>query len=166
MTRLRTTLVALVAVLAGAAFGLGQAQAVSTTSSTSTTTATTPNTIVVNGTDTIAAVADSSAADDQSTYQTALASAITDAQTKASLIANQIGATLGSITNVTENSDSSDLCQGPIPLAATAKPTSTPGASSHRKHRRAARAVSADVIANGCSIEADVTLTFDMTPAA
>lgn len=166
MTRLRTTLVALVAVLAGAAVGLGQAQADSTTSSSATTTAPAPNTIVVNGTDTIAAAPDSSAADDQSTYQTALADAITDARTKASLIASQIGATLGSITNVTENSDSSDLCQGPIFLPATAKPTSTTGASSHHKHGRVAKAFRADVIANGCSIEADVTLTFDMTPAA
>lgn len=161
MIRLRMTLVALVAALAGAAVGLGQAQADSTTT---TPTTTTPDTIVVNGSDAIQAAPGSSAADDQSTYQTALGAAIANAQAKASFIAEQVDATLGPITNVTENSDSSELCQGPIVTPFTARPSLPRGANSHH-HRSVARAVKADVIATGCSIEADVTLTFDMTPA-
>lgn len=162
MTRPRTTLVALAAVLATAAVGgLGEAQA----DSTSSTTTATPDTIVVNGTDSIAAVTGATPADDQSTYQTALGDAITNAQSKATFVATQIGATLGSITNVTETSDASNLCQGPIFLPATAKPTTTAGGSSRHKKTRTVRAHRADVIDSTCSIEADVTVTYDMTPA-
>lgn len=164
MSRARTTLVALIAVLAAAAAsGLGVAQADDSSSSTSTTV---PNTIVVNGTDTITIDPASSAATQESTYQTALGGAITDAESNAALIASQIGATLGAISNVTETSDSSDLCQGPIMLPATAKPgTSTSGKAHHSKGATVTHALRGDTLDVNCSIEADVTVTYEMTPA-
>jgi uncharacterized protein YggE len=163
MTRPRTTLVALAAVLAtAAAGGLGEAQA----DSTSSTTTATPNTIVVNGTDSIDAVSGATSAEDQATYQTALGDAITNAQAKATFIASQIGATLGAITNVTETSDSSELCQGPILEPQAAKTTTTSGGSSRHKKAHALRAHRADVVVDStCTIEADVTVTYAMTPA-
>jgi uncharacterized protein YggE len=165
MTRPRTTLVALAAVLAGAAAsGLGEAQADSTGSSGTTGTAT-PDTIVVNGTDSIALTPVATPAAEQSTYQTALGDAITNAQSKATFIAGQIGATLGAITNVTETSDASSLCQGPVFLPATAKPTTTTGGKPRHKKAHVIRAHRADVIDTTCTIEADVTVTYAMTPA-
>jgi uncharacterized protein YggE len=96
MLKPRTILIALSAVLAGAALsGLGIAQADDPT-------ATTPATIVVNGTDTITLDPSASDATQQATYQTALGGALTDANQKASFIAGQVSATLGAITNVTE----------------------------------------------------------------
>jgi uncharacterized protein YggE len=161
MTRPRTITLALSAVLAGAAFsGLGIASA--DTSSTAT------NTIVVNGSDTISIDPSSSDATEQATYQTALGDAITNAKTKATFIATQIGATLDAVTNVTETSDSGgQLCQGPILYAAgSAKPgtTSTPSTGKHKHKAALVRTAVIDPV-NQCSIEADVTVTYDMTPA-
>jgi len=166
MSRARTTLVALAAVLVtAAASGLGVAQADDSSSPTTTTTAV-PNTIVVNGTDTITIDPASSDATQESTYQTALGGAITDAESNAALIASQIGATLGAISNVTETSDSSNLCQGPIMLPATAKPgTSTSGKAHHPKGATVTHALRGDTLDVNCSVEADVTVTYEMTPA-
>ncbi|HEX2703301.1 MAG TPA: hypothetical protein VHM72_07715, partial [Solirubrobacteraceae bacterium] len=84
MNRPRTILIALTAVLAGAALsGLGIAQADNSTTS--------PATIVVNGTDTIMLDPSVSDATQQATYKTALGDALTDAGQKASFIASQIG---------------------------------------------------------------------------
>jgi uncharacterized protein YggE len=157
MPKARTILIALTAVLAGAALsGLGIAQADDSTVS--------PATIIVNGTDTITLDPSASAATQDATYQTALGGALTDAGQQASFIANQIGATLGAVTNVTETSDSSDLCQGPILYAAgTAKPgKATPVPANHRA---TVMRVAAIATSTQCSIEADVTVTYDMTPA-
>jgi uncharacterized protein YggE len=157
MNRSRTILIALIAVLAGGALsGLGIAQADSSTTS--------PSTIVVNGTDTITLDPSASDATQQATYQTALGDALTDAGQKASFIATQIGATLGAVSNVTETSDSSNLCQGLIPYAAgTAKsgrPTTVPA-----KHKATVIRIATISPISECSIEADVTVTYDMTPA-
>jgi uncharacterized protein YggE len=157
MNRPRTILIALTAVLAGAALsGLGIAQAADSTTS--------PSTIVVNGTDTITLDPSSSDATQQATYQTALGDALTDAGQKVSFIASQIGATLGAVTNVTETSDSSDLCQGPIPYAAgtvkPGRPTTGPA-----KHKAMVIRIAPISPISQCSIEADVTVTYDMTPA-
>jgi uncharacterized protein YggE len=163
MTRSRTTLLAITAVLAGASLsGLGVAQADNSTTPTAAT-----STIVVNGTDTITIDPSSSDATQQATYQTALGDALTNAGQKATFIATQVGATLGAVTNVTENSDSSgELCGGPILYAAgTATPTtSTGGKAKHKKARRLDPAVIVDPVSQ-CSIEADVTVTYGMTPA-
>jgi uncharacterized protein YggE len=167
MIRSRTILLAFTGVLAGAALsGLGVAQADSSSSTT-----TSPPTIVVNGTDTITIDPSSSDAVQQSTYQTALGDALTNAGQKATFIASQIGATVGAVTNVTETSDSSNLCQSPILYAAgSAKPGTAPTPTTPKhKHKHKAglmrTAVIIDPVAQ-CSIEADVTVTYDMTPAA
>jgi uncharacterized protein YggE len=160
MTRSRTTLLAVTAVLAGACLsGLGVAQADNST--------TTASTIVVNGTDTITIDPSSSDATQQTTYQTALGDALTNAGQKATFIATQIGATLGAVTNVTENSDSSgELCGGPILFGAgTAKPeTPNAGKPKHKKVRRMNVPVITDPVSE-CTIEADLTVTYAMTPA-
>jgi uncharacterized protein YggE len=174
-------LIAVAAVLAGAgASGLGDAQA---DSSDSTTSSTPPATIVVNGSDTITIAPGSDSAAQQSAYMTALGDAISNARVKATAIATQIGATLGPVENVTENSDSGGgLCQGVFePLAANARtPSASSGVSSSsakkKKHEKAGPlrpASTAAVLRGGpavivtdppnCSIEADVTLTYDMT---
>ncbi|MGA2469090.1 MAG: SIMPL domain-containing protein [Solirubrobacteraceae bacterium] len=175
MPRPRTTLIALAAVLAGAALsGIGEAQADSSGS---------PATIVVNGTDTITLTGNPSDTTIQSTYQTALGGAITNAGQKATFIAGQINATLGSITNVTETSTSSDLCQyavmyakGGAPVPATAGTTTSTG---HKKKKTKktglvdastpATPIGTNVIVNpsdNCAVEADVTVTYTMTPAS
>jgi uncharacterized protein YggE len=169
MNRSRTVLLASMAVLAGAAFsGLGVAQADDST------TTTTPATIVVNGTDTMTIDPTSTDAVQQATYQTVLGGALTNADQKATFIATQIGATLGSVTNVTETSDSSDLCEeGPIPLyaASGAKPTHSSAPTTTKgkgKSKAKAQLVRTAIIdpTSECSIEADVTVTYDMTPAS
>jgi len=180
MPRPRTMLIAVAAVLAGAgASGLGDAQA----DSSDATTSSTPATIVVNGSDAITIAPDSDSPTQQSTYMTALGDAITNAGVKATAIATQIGATLGPVENVTETSDSGGgLCQGFFePLAANAKtPTASSGVSSSdakkKKHEKAGPfqpAHTSAVLRGGpaviitdppsCSIEADVTVTYDMT---
>jgi uncharacterized protein YggE len=175
MQRPRTMLLLVVALLTGAALsGIGEAQA-----DNSTTPAATPATIVVNGTATLNAAPDADSATQQSTYMTALGDAITNAASKASAVASQIDATLGSIENVTETSDSSgDLCGGWVePLQASAgRPSTTPatpsGSGSKKKKSKKAgvvrRAGPAVIVADPsmCSIEADVTVTYDMTPAS
>jgi uncharacterized protein YggE len=189
MLKPRTTLVALAAVLAGAALsGIGEAQADSSTTSA---------TIVVNGTDTITLTgANPSQSDIQATYQSALGGALTNAGQHATFIAGQINATLGPITNVTETSSSSDMCEGPIMYASGAPvPATGANGSSKRKHHTAkaplavmrvapVAASAGPVRASGaaipvpvhttaiidpnssCSVEADVTVTYAMTPAS
>jgi uncharacterized protein YggE len=159
----RTMLLTLAAVLAGAgASGIGTAQADSPT------TTATPATIVVNGTDSITLAPDSPDATIQTTYQTALGDAITNASGKATFIATQIGATLGSVSNVTETSDSSNLCQGPILYAqGVATPgTSKSPTSSHKKKHKAGPMIRAIIDPTStCTVEADVTVTYNITPA-
>jgi uncharacterized protein YggE len=177
MHRPRTILLLVVTLLTGAALsGIGEAQA---DNSTTTTAPATPATIVVNGTATLSAPPDADSATQQSTYMTALGDAISNAASKASAVASQIDAALGSIENVTETSDSSgDLCGGWVePLQADAgRPTTTtatPSASGSKKKKNkkadvVRRAGPAVIVADPsmCSIEADVTVTYDMTPAS
>jgi len=171
VSRPRTTLIALAALAIGAgAAQLGSAQADSSTGPSGTTGTTgaggptQADTIVVNGTDTITIPTGSPSSTAQSTYQNALGGALTNASQKATFIASQIGATLGPIINVTETSDSSNLCQGPVLFApGTAKP-STPATRRHKnKHAPLIRAIAEPI--DSCSIEADVTVTYAMTPS-
>ncbi len=168
MTRQRTTLIAVAALIAGVgASQLGSAQADNSSTGSSGTTGatatTSSDTIIVNGSDvmTLPTGTDQSAV--QSTYQTALGNALTNASQKATFIANQIGATLGPITNVTETSDSSNLCTGPILYAQGAKPRSTPSRGHKVKHGPMLPAVIDPV--GSCNVEADITVTYLMTPA-
>ncbi len=169
MPRPRTILISAAAVLAGAATsGIGVAQA----DSSSTAATTTPSTIIVNGTDSITIDPSSSDATIAATYQTALGDAITNADQKATFIATQIKATLGAITNVTETSDSSDLCNGPIlaegvatpEVAKSTTPKSKTTTTSHKKHKSMIVRAIVDPTSS-CSVEADVTVTYDITPA-
>ncbi len=160
MIKPRTTLLALSAVLAGAALsGLGVAQADTSTTAS--------NTIVVNGSDTITIDPNSSNATQQSTYQTALGDAITNAHQKATFIAGQIGVTLGAVTNVTEQSDSSNICSSPILYAqGTAKPptaTTTPAVKKH-KHKKGPMRIAIINPSSQCSVQASVTVTYGITP--
>lgn len=168
MTRHRTTLIALAALIAGVgASQLGSAQADNSSTGASGTTGatatTSSDTIIVNGSDvmTLASGTDQSTA--QSTYQTALGNALTNASQKATFVAKQIGATLGPITNVTETSDSSNLCTGPILYAQGSKPRSTPSGRHKVKHGPMVPAIIDPV--GSCNIQADVTVTYSMTPA-
>ena len=170
MTTPRTTLIALATLAIGAgASQLGSAQADSTgtsgtPSATGTSSSTPADTIVVNGSGVIQLPPGTVTATVQSDYQTELAAALDNASQKASFIAQKIGATLGPITNVTETSASSNLCTGPIMYAQGATPTTAPS-SRHKKakHSPLMRAIIDPV--GSCSVEADVTVTYAMTPA-
>jgi len=165
VTRQRTTLIALAALIAGVgASQLGSAQADnSSTGPTGATATTSSDTIIVNGSDVMTLPTGTDQTTAQSTYQTALGDALTNASQKATFIANQIGATLGPITNVTETSDSSNLCTGPILYAQGAKPQSTPSSRHKVKHAAMVPAIIDPV--GSCNVEADVTVTYSMTPA-
>jgi uncharacterized protein YggE len=169
LTKPRSALIALAALALGAgAAQIGVAQADNSTGTSGTTAATGTSgstqlaTIVVNGSDVIQLPSGTDTATVQSNYQTALGDALDNASQKASFIAQKIGATLGSITNVTETSDSSNLCQGPVVYANASKPA----APAHKHKTRAAPLIRAIIDPIGsCSVEADVTVTYAMTPA-
>lgn len=171
MTRQRTTLIALAALIAGiGASQLGSAQADSsstgasgTTGATGATATTSSGTIIVNGSDVVTLPSGTDQSTVQSNYQTALGNALTNAGQKATFIANQIGATLGPIANVTESSGSGSLCAGPILYAPGVKSQSTPSSRRKVKHGPMIRAMIDPV--GSCSVEADVTVTYSMTPA-
>jgi uncharacterized protein YggE len=157
------------------------------TSSTAATTPPTPASITVNGSGTITVDSSASTASVQASYLTALGSAMTDAQTKATALTTQVGDTLGTIENITEQSGDGDLCSGPLFAAAgTAKgapvPAVSPGSSKKKSHgskpkaaaleipARATNAMAivrtADISPTSCTIEADVTVTYAMAPAS
>jgi hypothetical protein len=168
LTRQRTTLIALAALIAGVgASQLGSASADSTGASgtTGASGVTASDTIVVNGSDAATLPSGTTEATAQSSYQTALGAALTDAGQKATFIAQQIGATLGPITNVTETSDSSNLCTGPIMYAQGAKPTASTPSSRHKKAKHSPLIQAIIDPVGSCSVEADVTVTYAMTPA-
>jgi len=157
------------------------------TSSTTATTTPTPASIIVNGSGTISVDSSASPASVQASYLTALGSAMTDAQTKATALTAQIGDTLGTVENVTEQSSDGNLCSGPLFAAAgTAKgapvPAVSPGTSKKKGHGSKPKATTieiptratnampivriADVTPTSCTIEADVTVSYAMAPAA
>ena len=155
------------------------------TSSTAATTTPTPASITVNGSGTITVDSSASAASMQASYLTALGSAMTDAQTKATALTAQVGDTLGTVENITEQSGDGDLCSGPLFAAAgTAKGAPVPAVSpgSKKKHTSKPKAATlelparatnampvvriADASSTSCTIEADVTVTYAMAPAS
>jgi hypothetical protein len=165
VTRQRTTALALAALALGAgASQLGIAQADNSTGASGTTGTsgtTSVDTIVVNGSGVIQLPTATDAATVQTDYQTELGAALQDASQKATFIAQKVGATLGPITNVTETSDSSSLCQGPVVYANSTAPR-TP--AKHKTHHGPLLRAIIDPV-NSCSVEADVTVTYAMTPA-
>jgi uncharacterized protein YggE len=102
---------------------------------------------------------------------------VTNARTKATALATQVGDTLGAVQNVTEQSNYSggDFCGNRVFLgAATSKgstPAGGPAAGSpkkkpHHSSKPKATVRIADAVApTTCSIEADVTVTYAMAPA-
>ena len=176
------------ACLAGvAASSIGAAAAATSTTSTSTSTTTspattapttTPATITVNGAAIVTVDPSADVATQNAGYLGALGSAVTNAKTKATALATQVGDTLGAVQNITEQSSYSggDFCGNRVFVGAASSKGSAPAAGptvgSHKtkkphvssKPKAAAR--SADVVApTTCSIEADVTVTYAMAPA-
>ena len=193
MIRTKTMLIAAAAAacLAGvAASSIGAAAAATSTTSTSTTTSptttsptTTPATITMNGAAIVTVDPSADVATQNAGYLTALGSAVTNAQTKATALATQVGDTLGAVQNITEQSSYSggDFCGNRVFLgAATSKgsaPAAGPAVGSPKKKPHhstkpkatvriaAVIAPVAPVAPTTCSIEADVTVTYAMAPA-
>ena len=171
------------ACLAGvAASSIGAAAAATSTTSTSTSPTTTsptatPATITVNGAAIVTVDPSADVATQNAGYLGALGSAVTNAQTKATALATQVGDTLGAVQNITEQSSYSggDFCGNRVFMGAASSkgsaPAAGPAVGSHKKkpHRSSkpkATVRTADVVApTTCSIEADVTVTYAMAPA-
>jgi hypothetical protein len=174
MLRTKTVLAAGAAALVVAAVGsLGAAQA-DTTGASGTTGATgsnavSPATITVNGAGFVTADASASQATFQADYLTALGNALSDAKTKATMLATQSGDTLGVVQNITEQSNDNGGCAPLMFAAGTAKsaPAGAPAPKKHRKHHAALRAIpiarAADNTNTSCTIGADVTVTYAMS---
>jgi uncharacterized protein YggE len=169
MIRNRAALAA-AACLAGVCAGsIGAAQA--DTGSTGTTGATGASgaaaTITVNGSATAAVPSDASSATINSTYLSALSSALSDANTKATSLSEAVGDTLGAVQNITEQSDDSGLCSGPVAFARTT-PAVAPKPQKKKGHpsskTKGARARTADEIGT-CTVDAEITVTYAMAPA-
>jgi hypothetical protein len=176
------------ACLAGvAASSIGPAAAATSTTATSTSTSptttsptATPATITVNGAAIVTVDPSADVATQNAGYLTALGTAVTNARTKATALATQVGDTLGAVQNVTEQSNYSggDYCGNRVFMGAATSKGSTPpggpaaGSPKKKTHHsskpkatvRIAAAV-APVVPTTCSIEADVTVTYAMAPA-
>jgi hypothetical protein len=191
MIRTKTMLIAAAAAacLAGvAASSIGAAAAATsttstTTSPTTTSPTTTPATITVNGAAIVTVDPSADVATQNAGYLAALGSAVTNAQTKATALATQVGDTLGAVQNITEQSSYSggDFCGNRVFLGAATSKGSAPAAGPavgspkkkpHHSSKPKATVRIADVVApvapvapTTCSIEADVTVTNAMAPA-
>jgi len=156
--------------IAGAQADTGSTGSTGTTGATSATAAT----ITVNGAGTLTVDSSAPRATVQASYLTALGGALTDAHTKASALAAQIGDTLGAVENITEQSN--DIgCTGVMFAAGTARGAPVPTVSPKKKHHSSkpkaatlalpAVVRAADVTTSSCTLEADVTVTYAMAPA-
>ena len=125
-------------------------------------------TITVNGSATATLASDASSTAINSAYLTALSSALSAAHTKAVALSGAVGDTLGTVENITEQSNNSGLCSsGPVAFAKGAPSVATGPSKKHGHHgskTKGAKARTADVSAT-CSLEADVTVTYAMAPA-
>jgi uncharacterized protein YggE len=174
---LLATTAALAAIISGGAAAAsadsGATGATGTTGTTGTTGATGATaTIVVNGAGFDTVDASTPTATMQTDYLGALESALTDAHTKAAALAAAVGDTLGAAQNITEQSNDSNGCsggpmvfaRGSAPTPAVAGPTSKK--SHHHSKTRKTTAQIADVATSStCTIEADVTVTYAMSPS-
>src|SRR5579863_1896865 len=191
MIRTKAMLIAVAAAacIAGvAASSIGAAAAATSTTSTSTSTTTspastsptaTPATITINGAAVVTVDPSADVATQNADYLAALGSAVTNAQTKATALAIQVGDTLGAVQNITEQSSYSggDFCGNRVFLGAATSKGSAPAAGPavgkkkpHHSSKPKATARSADaaipVDPTSCTIEADVTVTYAMAPPA
>jgi uncharacterized protein YggE len=165
------------ACLAGVAAGsIGAAQANTATTSTTTSPTAAPATITVNGAAISTVDPSADVATQHAGYLAALGNAVTDAQTKATALATQVGDKLGTVENLTEQSSYSGggFCGNRVFASVGAAKGSPPTAgstpSSPRKkthHGSAPKATAriADIVPpTTCTIEADVTVTYAMAP--
>jgi uncharacterized protein YggE len=173
MIRSRAAL-AVAACLAGAlGSSIAAAQADSTGATGTTGAAGTPATITVNGSATATLPTDPSAAAASTAYLGALTDALTAAHTKAAALSSAVGDSLGTVENITEQSNNSGLCSGPMLFNAAGKakgaPSGAPVPNKKHKHHgsktKSATARIADTAPTTCTIEADVTVTYAMAPA-
>jgi hypothetical protein len=178
MIRSRAALVAAACLAAAVGGTVASAQADSTgaTGTTGTTVVTAPAaTITVNGSATASLASDASPATVNATYLSALTAALTDAHTKATALSSAVSDTLGTVENITEQSDDSGLCSGPTVFnaAGTAKgapsvaPRTSKPSKKHGHHGSKTKGLKARMAdATGtCTIEADITVTYAMAPA-
>jgi len=138
---------AVVACMAGVVSGsIAGAQADSSGTGTTGTTGAagasgTPATITVNGSGAVTADPSVTGAAAQADYLTALGDALTDAHTHAAALAGAVGDTLGAVQNITEESNDTYVCSGPVFAAGTARsgapvPTVSPGTSKKKHHSK------------------------------
>lgn len=105
----------------------------------------------------------------QSDYLGALTSALGDAHAKAAALAAAVGDTIGAVTNITEQSNDSYGCAGPVNFAAggVARGAPTPATpTSHKSHGHKPKKATARIVddtTTSCTIEADVTVTYSMS---
>ncbi len=133
--------------------------------------------ISVNGTGGASVPSEATDAQQQAAYNQALAAAISDAQTKAQMVAQQLSLTLGPLQTFTEQSeDYLGYCGiGFLPGVAASgvsgsasAPTAAGGTNGHltpiptkpKKHKANKKAHKAQESDNTCQIEADVTLIY------
>jgi uncharacterized protein YggE len=130
-----------------------------------------PATITINGSGSVTLAAGASSGDVSTGYLSALTGALGDAHTKAVALGAAVGDTLGAVENVTEQSTDDGLCSGPVFMNAAGAPSaaagpSKPGKHSHHKakpsHKVARIAIAAQT---SCTVAADVTVTWAMSPS-
>ncbi len=137
--------------------------------------------ISVNGSGGATVPAGATDGQQQTAYDQALTVAITDAQTKAGMVARQLSLTLGPVQTFTEQSiDYLGYCGvGLVPGvgatgvagAPTASGTTTTGQltpipvkpKTKKKHKTTKHAHTAQVSDNTCQVEADVTIAYSAT---
>lgn len=182
MFRSKASLVAVVACLAGVISGSIAAAQASTgaTGTTGTTGATgataptpTPATITVNGSGAVTVDMNAPTATVQSAYMTALGSALTDAHTKASALATQVGDTLGAVQSITEQSNDLGVCSNRVMYASSGvakgrgvpAPASSPSKKHHKAkpHPKATARIADEQPPTTCAVEADITVTYAMS---
>ena len=136
--------------------------------------------ISINGTGGVSVPDGASNGQQQAAYDQALTAAISDAQTKAQMVAQQLSLTLGPVQSFTEQSDDYLGYCGVGFLPGVALPgvsgsASTPAAAGaasgkltpippkpkkHKKHKTKRKAHKAQSSENTCELEADVTVVY------
>jgi hypothetical protein len=124
--------------------------------------------ISVNGTGSTSVPAGATNAQQHAAYDQALTAAISDAQTKAQMVAQQLSLTLGSVQTFTEQSDDYlGYCGVGFPTGTAAPGVSgsatgqlTPIPPKTKKHKTKPKAHKAQSSQNTCQLEADVTVVY------
>jgi uncharacterized protein YggE len=133
--------------------------------------------ISVNGTGGASVTDGATNGQQQAAYDQALTAAISDAQTKAQMVAQQLSLTLGPVQAFTEQSDdylgfcgvgflpgvAATGVSGSVSAPATAGATSgqlTPIPAKPKKHRTKKKAHKTQASTNTCQVEADVTVVY------